>query len=590
MTAFNRCRDRWVDLHPLWRALAVVAVVAGTGLAAGPPLLGAYRGWQTSRQYAAAIAASENGQHSAAIELSLQVLRAEPSRKELLPVLFRASDALGDSRRIRFARLLLEAGEKHLGSDRLWAWQALCGSAPAGPVFSLWEDLPPDERKNAAFVAPLIDRMLADGMIIEAADLLQEHDQPLPPQLNQRLMRVLLATGNDGSFLVFQENLIARLKARADGVDLLVPLLDVVPQEVLSATVFDPLAAWEENEAASDPPTVLRLARCEMAAHPDRADGVFARILAACGGKDPLATARWCLDVRRPEAARELLAGFDPGEDAEAFAILCRIHEESGDLAGWAATLDDPPPGVFLPTVVCDRAHIASLTGETTGLSRTEEAALQAAAGSLAEDALIRLARHAEFREMQAFANRVWVEAIRRGTGPLPAGSRLRSVFEELAVSGKEIELLDALTVYRNFEPRNPAIIVQHGYLSCLTGHSTPAILAKDLAPIHARLPDFKPVRGVLAFARLLEGRPEEAVALTDGSDFARPDTPPSYRAIRGIALAQLGRNDEASELLEEVRWDEMLSSERRILRGLMETAGRKPPGPVVLHPVGKGR
>ncbi|WP_193212278.1 hypothetical protein [Luteolibacter marinus] len=571
MNFIDRCRDRWADLHPLWRTLAVLGVLAGLAYAAFGPALGVYRHWRTDRRLADSRKALEMQNFAEARELSLQVLRSDGSRQEAIPVLLRAAHALGDPRRAEVAVGIL-AASGFPPDDRKLAWQIVCRSCSTWYVRAVWPGLQDAERADPEFVAPLVDRLLRDGMPTDAALLLRQHPQPLPPELDLRLMKILIAKGSDEAYQEFQKTLIGRLASAPGDAEAWVGLIDELPQSSLLPGTYAPLAAWQATRGEPDPAAALRLARCEMAAAPDRADEIFQATLARFGGSAPLATARWCLRTRHLDAADRLLAALPAGEEIEAFDLRRQLFEQADRLEDWENLLEDPPSLAFLPEIHCDQAYIAARRKDRDARDIAEAAALRTAKEATADDALIRLARHAEQRGLDAFAQRAWVEAIRRGNGPIPPATRLKGVIEKLALDKKESELLEVLTAYRFIEPGNPVIIVQHDYLSCLNGRITPDNLIRDLDPIHEKLPDALPVRCVLALGHLLNDNADKALELTAGSDIDWFAASPAYRAIRGITLAANDRKEEAGVFLEDFPWDELLPAERKTLKGLADT------------------
>lgn len=571
MNFIDRFHDRWADFHPLWRSLAVVLVLGGLAFAVGKPALSVYRGWQVNRQFAAAVEAAEKGRHAEAREFALQILHNAPTRGDTLPILLRATEALGDPLRSQIALEILNSPTPFPVDQRLAAWQTLCLGATSWQVLSTWERLSEAERTNEAFVIALFDRMFFDGRSVFAAEVLEKQPHPLSPPLHLRLMMLLLEKDSAGARENFQQNLLQRISQGSKGVDLLLPLLDRLPQESLMAELYATLESWHNvNDSTPDAAAALRLARCKMAAYPARAGSIFREAFERYRAEDAVATARWCLLLEHPEMALELV-GLFPEDDVEAFHLHCRILEEIGDLAAWTVLLESPPPDVFLPEVLCDRAHVAGLAEDRAARSRAEEAALLAALDSPRDDALIRLARHAEFRQQLDFARRAWVEAIRKRSGPLPLGTRLAAVIEHLALMNKESELLDVLTAYRFMEPTNFVFIVQHAYLSSITGRNAPASVIRELTPVLAVEPDLLPARCVLALAYLLEDQPEEALAIIEVEGVRWLEVKPAYRAIRAVSLARNGRADEGRQLMEAFPWDELLPSEARTLRILVD-------------------
>jgi hypothetical protein len=573
MVSSRRLRCRWVTRRLLWRSAGLLAALVLGSAAAIPPALALSSRWQNARLRDAVLVAAANEKHAAVVDLARQALAADPDSGEIVAVLFRAGKALDHPQRVRFARQLLEVGEEISSADRLAAWQTFCELAPAGPVMALWGNLPAGEKADSRFVAPFVDRMIVDGMVGVAADLLEEQARPLPPELDERLVRLLLATGDGALSGMFQDALAARLNARSRSSGLILPLLDEVPQQVLQRSLFTALSQWLEVTGQVSLENRLRLARCEMAAFPSRAEAVFATALATARETDPLAAARWCLQLGRLEEARELLATFSLKQHPEAFLLECRLHEQAGDLGSWALLLHEPPPGIFLPALLCDRVHVADLLGERVGRAHHEEAAIREAAVAADGQGLVRLARHAQTRGMTDLACRAWVRAICSGGGALPPASQLQWVIDGLEAAGRESELFHVLVSLRQMEPRNDSLAIQHGYLSLVTGRRTPASLLAELGPLLENSSGFSRLRRAMAIACLLSDQPGETLEWTDDLDAGANGSLPVIRAARGLALSQIGRHVEAQEMLEGIPWGAMLPSEKRLLRRMMKSS-----------------
>jgi hypothetical protein len=439
-----------------------------------------------------------------------------------------------------------------------------------GIVIIYWERVQDDS--SPAFLAALVDRLITEGMLDEADGLLAAKEAPMDPQLEAGMMRILLLRNTDATYREFQGRLIDAVRERPEIAEPLVHLLDHVPQENLLPATYMALAAWHEKQGLEEAIHRLRLARCQMAAERDRAEEIFQKTLTEQAANDRIAAARWCVQIRRYEQAKSLLANLNPTTDAEAFQLLCTLHEEAGDTDAWFKLLASPPSSAFLPAVYSDQAFLARRTGDSRLQAQAETHAIRAAAGMLADDSFVRLARHAEKRELDDLAHRAWIEAIRKKQSRLPLSGHLRSLIESLAAAKKESDLLELLTAYRPLEPANPVIAVQFSYLSCLNGRTTPEQVIRDLSPLHDRMPDAISVSCVLALAHLLENRPTEALALTDALKVDELSANPSdapYLAIRGVALAANGRHDEAQSILKTIPWQALLPSERRTLTEL---------------------
>jgi hypothetical protein len=558
-------RYRWLDLHPFWRYVAVSVVVF---MLAGPSMGAAYRRWQTEKAMSGALEAISAGRQSEAHRLALAVLEADATREEALKVLVRASAAIGDPERSKVARRFLAIpGMK--SEDRLFAWQVVCRDSCAWMVLLTWQTLAPEEKSDPAHVTELLDRMLMEEMHDEADKLLAGLEEPLRIEFRLRRSRLLAARGKDDSYQAFWSDLEDAVKQHPQEISRLLLVLDELPQQLVTPDAAAAVWVHVADAHLKEPPDALRAARLEMAVNPTKADDVFAKALAENLQADPLAAVRFCLWVDRVSEARALLKTLPVDRDPAAFALASLVTEREGRLDAWAILLSDSKADNDL-AMLCDRVYLATQEKNITARALAEQAAISAAMLNSDDGALIRLARLAEKRGLEEFSRRVWLEAVGRRSGPLPLASRLEPLVEHLIAAKKENELAQFFSTFSLREIGNPVVQARSNYHSCLAGHISPASLAAASDQFDEQLPGNPHIRFVRAFACLLQSEFDEAAALTEDavdSDLAQRQ---AFMAVRGIALAGVKRASEADEWLARVDWDQLLPSEKRLLRELM--------------------
>jgi len=560
-------RYRWLDLHPFWRYFAISGVAA---LATGPSVAGAYRQWHSEKSLTGAVEALESGRPIDARRLALLALEHEQTIERALPVLVRSSDALGDSARGGLAcRLLAAPGAS--SRDRLFAWQVVCRSSSAWLVISTWESLPDDEKSAPAYVAALVDRMLLEKMHDEANELIACQKEPLPIELRLRRLRLLAVDGLNDSFHAFWSDLTDAANQQPGEIGRLLPILDELPQQVFPADAAAVLLGHVRGAHLKEPADALRAARLEMALATDQAERVFVHALSAHRESAPLATLRWCLQLERFAEARALVKTLRVDDDPAAFALACLAAEREGRLEAWSMLLANPVAAND-PEMLCDRAYVCHLMKNVSGRAMAEKAAMSAAMSDLEDGALIRLALRAEQRALEDFSRRVWLEALRQRTGPLPLASHLEPLIDHLVASKKESELGEVFATLRLAEVGNPVVQARYSYLSCLAGHISAVSLAAEVEELDAQLPENQQIRSVLAFAYLLQSRFEDVLTLTESGMGSEVENLPVFMAVRGIALSGVKRSEEADEWLVGLDWDQLLPSEKRLLRALMNT------------------
>ncbi len=568
---FERLHDFWVDRHPLVRFGIILLVIGGLAAGLAKPALGFYRSWQSDRKTDAAAQALAASRHAEARDLALRALRAGGDEQRLIPILLRASSALNDTRQVDMALALILADDI-AADDRLLAWDVLCDHAPGWPLMMIWGELSRQGVGTEAMALELVDRLLRDELLVEAAQVLA----PLPPsdddEREARLLELLLAKDTPEAHREFMSKLLGLLLDRPESRERWLDAFDRLP-----------FGAMNEREAESMIYTLraggplagvdhLRDGRCRMRFEPDKADEHFATALRMAAGVDPAARAAWCLRVGRPQAAAEQLP-VDPPLAGQ-LELQWRILEALGDREAQLKFLAQAPEHAAYDWqgALC-RVQAARLEGDDKELRNARQDVLRQALESAAHEAPVDLARRAEELGLRATAAEAWLQAVGHRRGPVPLSRRLKWVIEFFAAEKREDELLATLAAYRAIEAGNPVITAQHDYLACLQGRLEPTELIANVEPILAQRPDELPLQAIVALGHLLLEQPDKAVAVTDEPTKDWFAVIPLYRAIRALALEQSGHPDEAAVLFEDLPWSELMPSERRVLEALRSSS-----------------
>ena len=561
----------WGKLHPLWKTLLIVAVLAALAL----PFFGSakkvYKSQRYESDFASAKQALAAGEDVKARDLSLALLRSHPKKTEVLPIFMRAAVGAADSRLVGVARgyLSLDTGDN---ADRLFAWHEIAKQSPMGIAGLTWMSMHKDEKANPEFLIPWLERLMTEDLSQEVEAVLAEHSAQADPRMERIRLAMLAKRGTEVSLRELQARLLDRLANHPENGPMLLPALDEVPHSAVIPYFFTGLGEWLKSRTGE--PAVedqLRLARCEIAANPEAMELVVTRTVAAYAAKTPLAVAKWCATLKRFEQAETLLEPLMAKSDSAAFMLMAEVLERLGKVDEWDKLLETPPVGVSLPEILCDRAFIAAQRGDERAQPKFEQEAVAAAELRAKSDSLILLARHATRRGMSAYAEEIWVKAIRSGpTSPLPFFSSISHVVESLARNRNESKLVDVLSVYRFLEPANVDAVTQFLYLGCLTGNVTPARVLTELAPFKANIQSLQ-LDCTIAFAHLLEGDYATAEKLTHDTSIDWFIQVPALRAIRAIILTKIGSKQEADIYLEDFPWASLLPCETRVFRELLE-------------------
>lgn len=564
---FERLHDFWVDRHPLVRFGIILLVIAGLAAGLAKPALGWYRGWQSDRKTEAAQQALDGTRYAEARDLALRALRSGGDQARLIPILLRASAALDDPRQVDMALSLILV-EGIAEEDRHLAWSVLCQHAPGWPLMMIWGELSRKELGDEAMALELVDRLLRDDLLVEAAKVLA----PLPPsdadEREARLLELLLAKGTPEAHREFMSKLLALLLDRPDARDRWLSAFDRLPFGAMSEREAESMIYTLRAGGPLAGMDFLRDGRCRMRFEPDKADAHFSSALKRATELEPAERAAWCLQVGRPEAAAGELPPNPPlaGELRLQWRILAALGNRENQLD----FLEEAPGEVVYDWQgALYRELKAQLESDEKAARNARGDALRAALESADHDAPVELARHAEELDLKTTAAEAWLQGVRHRRGPVPLSHRLKWVIEFFAAEKREEDLLAMLAAYRAIEPGNPVITAQHDYLACLQGRLEPATLIENVRPILDQRPDELPLQAIVALGHLLLEQPQQAREVTDKPTKDWFAVTPLYRALRAIALEQSGEPGEAAVLLEDFPWNELMPSERRVLEAL---------------------
>jgi hypothetical protein len=574
-----RSGGRWGRLHPLLKLLSIMAVLAIMALPFYGSAKKVYKGQRYQSDLAAAKQALAAGQDVKARDLSLALLQREPKKTEALPIFMHAAEGAADSRLAGVARgyLSLDTGDK---TDRLYAWQAVARQSPMGISGMTWLDISESERVDPDFLIPWLERLMAEdlGQVLER--VLAQQTKQTDPRVERIRLSMLAKRDTEVSWRELQARLWDRLANHPDDGPMLLGALDEIPQAALIPYSFTALGEW--IRARGGEPAVedqLRLARCEMAAHPESTEPVLTRTITAFATRNPLAVAKMCSILGHFDTAKELLEPLVLKGDLNAFKLMAGVLESWDKVDQWDKLLETPAEGVSLPEILCDRAYIAGKRGDQRAQPKFQQEAVAAAELRTKSDSLILLARHASKRGMPEYAKDIWVKAIRKGpASPLPFFASITWVVESLAHNKEEVPLMDVLGTYRVLEPGNVDVVTQYLYLGCLIGNVTPARVLTELSAVRARIHSLQ-LDCTVALAHVLEGDYGLAEQLTHGDSIDWFVQVPALRAIRAITLTKTGGKEEADIYLEDFPWDNLLPCEARVFRELLDES--KEPGEI---------
>ena len=566
----SRAYEIWANLHSFLKFGIVAVLIAAIGLFSWRPASSVYRNWQIKKDTAAAARALADGEYAEARDLAKDVVRHRQT-PEILNILLRAGDALGDPYRAQVALSYLSL-KQGAAEDRLFAWEMVCKNASTWTGAAIWSLLPPEEKETTPFILPWVERLLTEGHPEEVSRIILAQNGPFNLQLERYLLDALALKGGTPDYIQLQTRLAKRLQM-GEAVDaILLEATDSIPQEQLMPVLSGTAEKWRgmvepKVISAADQ---LRLTRFQVADNPSLLEEKLAAALASHETSDRLVLGKWCISLGKDTEAIGVLVPLAKSGDTAAYDLLPGIYLRTRRFVEWN-TLLDSPLGITLARVHCDKAKILQEKGEFKEQSLAEQRSFESVNQERSENSMIDLARHAGNLGLGDLARRLWITAISRGKGQIPMSSQFGEMFEYLRFKKEEDNLYSVYTAFRYLEPGNPSVLTEQLYLSCLRGQATPEQALKELDDLHSYTPavDFR-AACAKAVCYLLLGDPSRAVELT-GQPVEWASAPLHLRAIRGTALSLHGDAEAAAPFLDKLPWDSLLPSEKRIFGQLLK-------------------
>jgi|GEM_PF-3950294 len=566
----------WINLwlhRPLWlRMVSIVVVLGMIALMAylfAPRVGSKIRSSQAKDDMQEARAALKVGRYPEARSAAMEVLRAGVNDPEAARIVMEAMEKLSDPRLIEVAVLVL-VSENQPRVDRLHAWEICCREGAMGIVSQALPMLSEADREAVDFRLPLADRLIAERIFPDALKIIgvsEDSTAVLPVFWEQRLVKLLITMGTADGARLAQQRVVARLALNPKEAELLLPLTDEIPLRLLITEFHDALATAAPAQGESLDARLRRL-RAEAGVWMTREEEIINELLSTPA--DPVTLARWALRCNQPLRAAALVTPEMAAADVASFHVRVEALRLAQDWTTCRATLEAAPDGVVEAEVQVDLAAVAYKLGDRAALAQASEEAIIIARLASETESMVRLAKYAEKRGIPVIARNAWVEAAKRGVGPMPLYDRLRPMVGELEAEQREEDLGFIVMAYRRLEPNNPMVMVHHHYIALLRGLLTPKLAVNNLRPLIEKSPDFLPARMTLVFAGLLDNMPSaELLTLLEDSKIDWANTSTSNRVLRGLVLASAKRDDEANAIFDAVRWDTLLPSERLVFQGL---------------------
>lgn len=565
---FNAAWDRWANLHPFVRFLAVAVVLAAMGMTLLRPAYRVFKSWRLERNLAAAQVAVEEVRMDEARDLSLTVLRAGDPRIEAFRILEKSMDSLRDPRHADIARALISHPE---GSDvdRLKGFRGMVADVPLGLLGQGWSSLPESCKTNPEFAILFADRLGEDRRFSEAASvLLGVPEKVRTAGTEQGLIRILIRSGKREGYDEAQRRMAALWPVTAEGLAGWLDLLEEIPPLSLRPEYLVRVkSALESPGTTEDPARVaLALARIEYAANYATRAGVLERTVSRWQESAPEQLAKFLHDLGLHGLLLETFPASRVAGDPRLFPRVLDAMQRTGAWDRIGPLLE--AHGSVLPKMelLAQRALLAGKTGDSAGLVREWNEAMGEAKSGTSGNLFLELHRFARDQGMEAQASQAMLEAIRRGRGKLPLYEDLKFLLNELAGQGRETTLLEISALYLSFEPGNPALLTQYAYLASLNNLALPKDILRALEPLAKAFPKQMPIQCVLASVYLSDNQPAKAAEVLDPFKLDAATLAPGYRATFLASQLLNGRIPKNDPQLVDFPAKALMPSERRKL------------------------
>jgi len=564
----KRIWRRWRRPIVFWGRLLALALVVALLWRPVERWVGQYR---IERKLRIAEDALRSGHETKARDYSLDALRNDGDPARAFAVLLPSIERVGSDRAIDLAAAAI--GSPEIAEDlRRRAWEIVCREAPVARLLGLWFTLDGGERAREEWILPMARRLLEEGAGGRAVAVLGELGEPLSPEAEESRLRAWLQRGDPEALRRFVFELCRLLEDQPADAERWGAVFDELPQAALDEIRARAVFLTLPEPRGVEPAAAWRRARCRIVFDPGQAAAILEETLARVGPADPPLAADWCLRLGRPDRAMEWFGEPEPALEAGEFERQWRVLEAAAELERQIEFLTEASEQPSRPRWQARlfEAKASALVGGKRAADASATQALQLAIEHTDSGLVPRFAREAARLGLVEIAFEAWTAALVRGEGRLPLADDLMPVVERLMQEDRERELMGALVTLRRLEPGNPTVAVLHGYLACLHGFMEPSTLVDKLEAMEAGGNVTLPLISTLTFAYVLAGDAERAVLLSDALDADWFALPVRHRAIRAVALDDVGRAEEAEVFLEDFPWELLMPTEERVMKDLL--------------------
>ena len=573
----HRTRTRINVKLPWYRKKSTAVIIAVVALAAAAllakPAYRRAREWRIDQNANNATAALAAGNYTEARQLAMAVLRLHDNRLDMLVVLQQSMEKLHDPAAVNIAKLLL-SHPKTTAEERIHYFQMICTELPMANVVQIWQTMGVKLANSPPYLAPLLTRLVDQGLLNEAARLLPARSETaMAPELRLQGARMLLKSNLKERREHGQLEIAELMEAGGDTALPAFRLLAEVRLADLRAGYFPEFEEWIRTQEGATIDDQLLALNQRRQRYPLQEFQIAQEAIARFANTQPAAVARWLLSIKKAPEALTLLPEEDAEEDADRFrtradALLAlQLWPEARE---WLATPPDGFPIIELEArrVICD-----DTPGDPSKKGNAWTQALHEASGHADGNDLLELHRRMTAAGLHELACEAMTEAVRKGCGRLPLWSQVRDLLPWLHHRQDGQAMLDICKVMASLEPNNPDVVVASLDLSCIFGQIQPSVLLSRLAQLQQKNPDCDqapPFQLASATALLADQQAEAAIKALAENTADGPNATARVIAVTALAKAMLGDQTASADLLARVDWKAMLPEEKAFFTRLL--------------------
>jgi hypothetical protein len=554
--------------------LAVLVVLGGIGTAGYFGIKHGYawlRERQVDRNLESAQVAVRTQDWLLARNLARRVLLERPADFEAFLLWYRALSELNEPRTY-MAAIQLFMDQRATREQRLDALRVMCLQAPQAVALSAYASLEESYRESAEARASISEVLLLRGEIELAESMVRNlPDLNEHPRARLILLRALCAIPSPDR--VSEARRIFADLIRTDESELALAALVVLgetPGGLASGEPLPRLPEWVQRQPkAADLHHLLAL-HPSLEILPSAAESIFTGAIDRFLPTDPGVLGSWLVRHDRADQAIRILE--EPAQtrpDAYIARLHALVREKRMDEV--AEQLLAPPPTTDPLALEFLHLAVARAQGNHAAETAAWNRAMSHALLDTAQNRFIEIAQSAERMGAIRVAERAWVAALRVGWGRLPLYNDLQALFFSLAQQNRTFDLFVVYRALLRFEPQNIDLQNNFHYMALLHGVIQPGEVFERFKILAEENPTKPELFSAMVLAALMANEPHQAEALLPRVEESERVSPMMRRALTGVTLTMMDRDDEGRAMLEPVDWKRFLNQENMVFRRLLQ-------------------